>query len=171
MKKKEKYADHTIAMLTLNKPGVMSKITSLITRRGYNVESITVGKTKEKGIARITLVVKGDEQGVEQIQKQLNKIIDTVKVYPISLENRVARELALVKIKLTKGDKSDLFQLINIYNAEIVDTSLGGIVVEITGSSEKIDGFINLLPQNLIVGIARSGIVAMHKLSYISTEE
>ena len=169
--KKEKYTDHTIAMLALNKPGVIAKISSLMARRGDNVESMTAGKTKEKGVSRLTIVVKGDDRGVEQIQKQLNKIIDTVKVYPISLENRVARELALVKIKLTKGDKSDLFQLINIYNAEIVDTSMGGIVVEITGSSEKIDGFINLLPQNLIVGIARSGIVAMHKLSYIPMEE
>jgi acetolactate synthase I/III small subunit len=171
MKKKEKYTDHTIAMLALNNPGVIAKISSLMARRGYNVESMTAGKTKEKGVSRLTIVVKGDDQGVEQIQKQLNKIIDTVKVYPITPENRVARELALVKIKLTKGDKSDLFQLINIYNAEIVDTSLGGIVVEITGSSEKIDGFINLLPQNLIVGIARSGIVAMHKLSYLPPEE
>jgi acetolactate synthase-1/3 small subunit len=171
MMKKEKYTDHTIAMLALNNPGVIAKISSLMARRGYNVESMTAGKTKEKGVSRLTIVVKGDDRGVEQIQKQLNKIIDTVKVYPITPENRVARELALVKIKLTKGDKSDLFQLINIYNAEIVDTSLGGIVVEITGSSEKIDGFINLLPQNLIVGIARSGIVAMHKLSYIPTEE
>lgn len=171
MKKKEKYTDHTIAMLALNNPGVIAKITSLMARRGYNVESMTAGKTKEKGVSRLTIVVKGDDHGVEQIQKQLNKIIDTVKVYPISRENRVAREMALVKIKLTKGDKSDLFQLITIYNAEIVDTSLGGIIVEITGPSEKIDGFISLLPQNLIVGIARSGIVAMHKLSYIPAEE
>lgn len=165
MKEKERYTDHTISLVVNNKPGVMSKITGLITRRGFNVESITVGRDLEKGLARMTMLVKGDDRSIEQIQKQLYKMIDTVKVYPITLENRVAREMALVKIKLVKGEKSELFQLINIYKAEIVDTSPGGIIVEITGPSEKIDGFINLLPRHLIVGVARTGIVAMHKLS------
>jgi acetolactate synthase I/III small subunit len=165
MKEKDKYTDHTISLIVCNKPGVMSKVTGMITRRGFNVESITVGKTKETGMARITLVVKGDDRSIEQIQKQLYKMVDTVKVYPISLKERVARELALIQIKLAKGDKSELYQLISIYKAEIIDTSQGGLILEITGSSEKIEGFINLLPQKLIVGVARTGVVAMHKLS------
>ena len=172
MKEREKYTDHTVSLIVNNKPGVMSKISGLITRRGFNVESMTVGKTNEKGMARMTIVVKGDDRSLEQIQKQLFKIVDVIRVSEIKLEDRVAREMALIKIKLTKDDQDELLfstnnilQLINIYKAEIVDTSPGGIIVEITGSVEKIDGFINLLPEKLIVGIARTGIAAMNKLS------
>lgn len=170
MKKKNTYKDHTIGVIAINNPGVINKVTGLITRRGFNVESLTAGKTKDPGVSRMTLVVKGDDQGVEQIQKQLNKVIDTVKVSAISLENRVAREMALVKIKLTKGDKSELYQLINLYKGKIIDTSPGGIIVEVTGASSKIDGFIDLLPHNMIVGVARSGVVAMNKLSKVTTD-
>ncbi len=165
MKTKEQYKDHTISIIVCNNPGVMSKVTGLITRRGFNIESITEGKTLGAGLARMTMVVKGDDRSIEQIQKQLNKLVDTVKVTPIPPENRVAREMALVKIKITKGsDKNELFQLINIYKAKIVDTSPGGIIVEVTGAPDKLDGFINLLPQNLVVGVARTGVVAMNKL-------
>jgi acetolactate synthase I/III small subunit len=165
MKQNEINTDHTISLIVNNKPGVMSKVVGLITRRGFNMESITVGKTKANGMVRMTLVVKGDDNSIEQIQKHLHKMIDTVKVFLIPLENRVALEMGLLKIKITKGDKSEILQLINIYNAKIVDTSPGGIIVELTGSSETIDGFIDLLPQNLIIGVARSGVVAMNKLS------
>ncbi len=165
MNTKPKYTDHTISIIARNNPGVITKVAGMINRRGFNVESFTAGKTKDPGISRMTIVIKGDDEGCEQVQKQVSKIIDTVKVAAIQPENRVAREMALIKIKLTRGDKGDLFQLINIYKAKIVDTSPGGIVVEVTGPPEKIDGFINLLPHNLIVGVSRSGVVAMNKLT------
>lgn len=172
MKTKEKYTDHTISVIANNNPGVITKIAGLITRRGFNVESMTAGKIQEKGMSRMTIVVKGDDRSLEQIQKQLFKIVDVVRVFQITLEERVARELALVKIKLTQDDKDELLfstnnilQLINIYKAEIVDTSSGGIIVEVTGSTDKIDGFINLLPPSLVVGIARTGVAAMNKLT------
>ncbi len=171
MKTREKYTDHTVSLIVNNKPGVLSKVAGLINRRGFNVESLTVGRTNEKGMARMTLVVRGDDRSLEQIQKQLFKIVDVVRVSEIRLADRVAQEMALIKIKLTKDDQEELLfstnnilQLINIYKGEIVDTSPGGIIVEITGSVEKIDGFINLLPEKLIAGIARTGIVAMQKL-------
>lgn len=172
MKEREKYTDHTVSLIVNNKPGVLSKIAGLINRRGFNIESLTVGRILEKGMTRMTIVVKGDDRSLEQIQKQLFKIVDVVRVTEVRPEDRVARELALIKIKLTRDDQDELLfstnnilQLINIYNAEIVDTSPGGIIVEITGSVEKIDGFINLLPEKLIAGIARTGIVAMQKLT------
>jgi len=170
MSNKTNYTDHTISIIACNNPGVITKVTGLINRRGFNVESLTAGKTKDTGISRMTLVVKGDDEGIEQIQKQLNKIIDIVKVAAIKPQHRVAREMALVKINLIRGDKGDLFQLINIYKAKIVDTSPGGIVVEVTGPSEKIDGFLDLLPHNAIAGVARSGVVAMNKLSKQTNE-
>lgn len=165
MKKKTQFAQHTIALIVNNKPGVMSKVSGMITRRGFNVDSITVGKTKENDMVRMTLVVRGDDRSIEQIQKQLYKMIDTVRVSAITIEDRVAREMALVKIKLAKGDKSELYQLINLYKGKIIDTSPGGIIVEVTGASSKLDGFIDLLPHNLIVAVARSGVVAMNKLA------
>ena len=164
MKNNENYTEHTISLIVKNNPGVMARVSGLINRRGFNVESITVGKTKEKGFARITIVIKGDDRSIEQIQKQLFKMIDTVTIFPIAVQDRVAREIGLIKIKLTKGDKGELFQLINIYKAEIVDTSPGAIIVELTGPSEKIDGFIDLIPHNLVVGVARSGVVALDRL-------
>ncbi|MCP4151080.1 MAG: acetolactate synthase small subunit [bacterium] len=164
MKEKENYTDHTISLIVLNRPGVMSEISGLITRRGFNVESISAGKSIEKDTLRLTIVINGDDRSLEQIQKQLFKIVDCIKVTEIKPVNRVAREMVLVKIKLTKGDKNELFQLINIFKAKIVDTSAGGIIVEVTGPPQKIDGFINLLSKNLIVGIARTGIVALNKL-------
>ncbi|MCP4219122.1 MAG: acetolactate synthase small subunit [bacterium] len=171
MKIREKYTDHTVSLIVYNKPGVLSKIVGLINRRGFNVENLTVGRINEKGMARMTIVVRGDDRSLEQIQKQLFKIVDVVRVAEIKLEHRVAREMALIKIKLTRDDQAELLfstnnilQLITIYKGEIVDTSPGGIIVEITGSVEKIDGFINLLPEQLIAGIARTGIVAMQKL-------
>lgn len=165
MSNKTKYTDHTISVIACNNPGVITKVSGLINRRGFNVESLTAGKTKDPGISRMTIVVKGDDEGCEQVQKQLSKIIDTIKVVAIKPEDRVAREMALIKVKLNRGNNGDLFQLINIYKAKIVDTSAGGIVVEVTGPPEKIDGFINLLPHNLIVGVSRSGVVAMNKLT------
>jgi len=148
----------------------MSRVSGLITRRGFNIESITVGKTKEKDLARITIVVKGDDRSIEQIQKQLSKLVDTVKVFSISPENLVSSEIGLINIKLEEGDKAErigLFQLIALNHAQIVDTSHGAIIVEITGPPSKIDGFIELIPSSIIGGIARTGIVAMQKLSSI----
>lgn len=171
MKAKEQYTDHIISVIADNKPGVLSKVTGLITRRGFNVESITTGQTVEPGIFRVTIVVNGDDRSIEQIQKQLYKLVDIVKVFPIPLKDRVAREMALVQIKLVKGENSDLFNLLNIFKAEILDTSPGGIIVEVTGSPEKIDGFINLLPRKLLAGVARTGTVAMQKLTKISEDK
>jgi acetolactate synthase-1/3 small subunit len=164
MKNKPDLKDHTISIVVYDKPGVMARITSLITRRGFNIESISAGDAKDKGMYRITIVIRGDDRSIEQIQKQIYKIIDTVKVSPILENNKVEREMALIKVKTNNGTKSDLFQMINIYQASIVDSAADGFVIEIVGPKDKVDGFIELIPKNRILEIARTGIVAMNRL-------
>lgn len=170
MKTKEKFTDHTISILAYNNPGVISKISGLVTRRGFNIESMTAGKTRDAGISRMTIVVKGDDRGCEQIEKQVKKIIDTVKVSALNPDEKVAREMALIRIKLSDAGRNELFHLINIFKGKIIDTSRAGIIVEITGPPDKIDGFIDLVPKNLLSAVARSGVVGMNKLSKATLE-
>lgn len=153
----------TIAVTVYNKPGVMARITSLITRRGFNIESISAGDTKENDLYRITIVIKGDDRAIEQIQKQIYKMIDTVKVTQVNEENKIAKEMAFIKIKALNGDKVSFFQLIDVYKGSIVDTTQEGFVVQMVGSHEKVNRFIGLFPPNKIMEIARTGIVAMNR--------
>lgn len=155
--------DHTISLLVANHPGVLSKITSLITRRGFNIDSIAAGPTNEKGLFRLTIIVKGDDQGVEQIQKQLYKLVDTVKVVPIHPSRKVEREIGLVKLKVGAGKRSEVVQIINVFDGDILDSGSEGFIVEVTGESEKVDSFIGMFHQNEVVEVARTGIVAMDK--------
>jgi len=144
-------------------PGVLSKITSLITRRGFNIDSIAAGPTLGKGLFRLTIVVKGDDRGVEQIQKQLYKLVDTVKVVPIHPARKVEREIGLIKLKVSSGKRGEVVQIVNVFKGEILDSGPGGFVVEVTGESEKIESFLGMFQPHEIVEVARTGVVAMDK--------
>ena len=171
MKEKANYKDHMISILVYNNPGVMAKVTSLFTRRGFNIESISAGKAKDSGMMRMTIIVKGDDRSIEQIQKQLYKVLETVKVSPIHPFNKVEREMGLIKIKLINGNKVELFQMVNAFKGIVVDAGSTGFTVEITGPTDKIDAFINLVPKNLIIEIARTGIVAMNRWEPFQVEK
>jgi len=160
-------AEHTISILVYNKPGVLSKVMSLITRRGFNMESVSAEKTTGDK-TRIIVAVRADEQSLEQIQKQLYKIVDVLKVTPIDPEHRIIKELAFVKVKNASGSTSrtgnmELFQLVAVFGGEIVNATPSGFVFQVTGSRDKINSFLSLIPENLIVEIARTGIVAINK--------
>ena len=159
-------SEHTVSILVFNKPGVLSKVMSLITRRGFNVESVSAEKTSGDK-TRIIVAVKADERSLEQIQKQLYKIVDVVKVTPIDPKHKLVRELAFVKVKnatgLPNSSNMELFQLVDVFNGEIVNATPSGFVFQVTGSRDKINSFISLIPENLIVEIARTGIVAVNK--------
>jgi acetolactate synthase I/III small subunit len=159
----ENYTDHTISVLVNHHPGVLLKITSLITRRGFNIDSIAAGPTKDPDMFRLTIIVKGDDQSVEQIQKQLYKIVDVVKVAPIDPAAKVDREIGLVKLKAANGERKEILQMVNVFKGQILDSSPQGFVVEIVGSSEKVDSFISLFSPQQIVEVARTGIVAMNR--------
>ena len=152
---------HTLVALVEDKPGVLNKVASLFRRRGFNIESIAVGHTEVPSISRMTVVVDGTAQSVEQVRKQLEKIIEVVKVSDITEDNLVARELALVKVKATPQTRSEIIQIVDIFRANIVDVAPGSVVVEVTGDEDKIDSLFNLLEGFGIKEMARTGRIAM----------
>jgi len=157
------YTDHIVAVLVHNNPGVLSKVTSLVTRRGFNIDGISAGPTRQNDMFRLTIVVKGDDKSIEQIQKQLYKIIDVVKVVPIVRSRMVGREICLIKIKASGNEKHEILQIISVFEANVVDVGSNGLIVEITGDSDKIDSFLALLEPHQIIDVARTGIVAMNR--------
>ncbi len=154
-----------IGMLVHDKPGVMMKITAMFARRGFNIESITVGHSEREGFSRITIVAEGDKVILEQIIKQLNKLIDVVKVQHLHQKNTNLREFALVKVN-AKGnqDRQEILTLVEIYRGKIIDVTSKTMTVELIGSQNKIESFIELIADvTNIREIVRSGIVALLK--------
>lgn len=156
-------SNHMFSALVANKPGVMAKITGLITRRGFNIESISSGDAKEKGMIRLTIVIRCDKRSFEQLQKQIYKVIDTKKVTPIIPACKLEREMALIKIRSNRSNLTQLHQLIGLSGAKVMDSSRCGFIVEMVGSSDEVNRFIGLVPQNDIVEIARTGVTAINR--------
>ncbi|OGO08430.1 MAG: acetolactate synthase small subunit [Chloroflexi bacterium RBG_13_60_13] len=152
---------HILVALVANKPGVLNRVASLFRRRGFNIESITVGHTEKEGISRMTIVVNGDSATVEQVRKQLDKVIDVIKVHDITQESVVDRELALIKVKTTSANRSEIIQIVDIFRANIVDVAADSLVVEVTGDEEKLTSLFRLLSKFGIKEIARTGRLAM----------
>lgn len=155
---------HVISTLVEDKPGVLQKVASLFTRRGYNIDSITVGESEVENLARMVIVVNGNKQVLEQVTKQLNKLVDVVKVKDLEKETLVKRELCLIKVKVKNENfRSEIIQYANIYNGEIIDVSDESITLEITGNPEKIDSILNLLKHHGIIHISRTGPTAISR--------
>lgn len=152
---------HTIVALVADKPGVLNRVASLFRRRGFNIESIAVGLTEKKGVSRMTIVVSGDAAMVEQVRKQLDKVIDVIKLSDITDESRVDRELALIKVKTTPQSRSEIMQIVDIFRANIVDVAAESLTVEVTGDEDKINSLLNLLRDFGIKEVARTGRLAM----------
>ncbi len=151
---------YTIAALVENKPGVLARVASLFRRRGFNIDSLSVGRTEREDLSRMTIVVEGDEKVVEQVTKQLNKLIEVIKVSDVT-KNAVERELCLVKVNVQPEKRGEIIELANIFRARIVDVSRDSFIIEITGDEEKIEAFIDLMRQYGIKELARTGKVAM----------
>ncbi len=152
---------HTLVALMQDRPGVLNRISSLFRRRNFNIESLTVGHSETPGISRMTIVVNGDERIVEQVVKQLYKLINITHVMNVSSRPIVARELALVKVRATHATRSEIMELSNIFRAKIVDVSATSLTVEITGAENKVDSLVGLLKPFGIEEMARTGRVAM----------
>lgn len=153
-----------IAALVENKPGVLHSVANMFRRRGFNIESITVGHTEQKDLSRMTITVNGDEKTLEQIIKQMNKLIDVVKVSSLEPENIVTRELALIKVNVpdTKT-RSDIINCVEVFRGRVVDVSSETLTIEITGTPDKIDAFLNLMKTYGIMELARTGITALSR--------
>lgn len=152
---------HTIIALAQNKPGVLNRIFSLFRRRRFNVESITAGYTEIPDVSRITLTTTGTEKTVEQITKQMYKILEVVKVSDVTDDDCVIRELALVKVATTMQTRNEIIQLVDIFRGRIVDVAHNSLTLEITGTEEKIDSLFELLKKYGIKEMARTGRTAM----------
>ncbi len=155
---------HVISALVLNKPGVLQRVAGLFTRRGFNIDNITVGTSEQENMARMTIISRGDEKILEQIIKQLNKLIEVVKVRDLDQENTVKRELCLIKISASSEKvRSEIIQYANIFRGRVVDVSPETLTVEITGAPDKIEALIDLLRGFGIKQIARTGATAMSR--------
>ncbi len=152
---------HTLSVTVENKPGVLTRVATLFRRRGYNIESLAVGATENPSISRMTIVVEGDEKVIEQVTKQLYKLIDVIKIVDITEERSVERELVLIKVKADNNVRADIVQIVDIFRARIVDIGRNSLIIEATGDSGKIDAIEDSLRPFGITELVRTGKVAM----------
>ena len=152
---------HTIVALVQDKPGVLNRMASLFRRRNFNIESIAVGHSELPHLSRMTIVINGATTVVEQVRKQVDKVIDVVKVSDITESKMIARELALIKVKTTAATRSEIMQIVGIFRANIVDVATDAVTIEVTGDEEKVNSLLNLLRGFGIREVARTGYIAM----------
>jgi acetolactate synthase-1/3 small subunit len=154
-------SQHIITALVADKPGVLNRVASLFRRRGFNIESIAVGASEVTDMSRMTIVVDGSSTLVEQVRKQLDKVIDVIKVSDITGETTITRELALIKVKSTAATRSEIMQIVDIFRAKILDVATDSVTVEVTGDEAKVTSLYNLLKGFGIKEISRTGIIGM----------
>lgn len=152
---------HTISVLVENKFGVLARVAGLFSGRGFNIDSLAVGETQDPKVSRMTIVVQGDDLVLEQVVKQLNKLIDVIKVIDMKGKEKVERELVLTKIAANAKTRSEIMQIVDIFRAKIIDVASEYVTIEITGDSSKIDGFFDLMKSFGIREVARTGKVAL----------
>ena len=154
---------HTITALVEDKPGVLNRITNMFRRRGYNIASLAVGHSEIPSLSRMTFVVEGDAGTVEQVAKNLNKLIDVIKVVDVSHDYSVRRELALIRVRSNVQSRSEIMQIVDIFRANIVDVAPESLIVEVIGDEEKVDALIDLLLSFGVLEVMRTGTVAMSR--------
>ncbi|MFA5859595.1 MAG: acetolactate synthase small subunit [Elusimicrobiota bacterium] len=151
----------TISALVENKPGVLARIATLFAARGFNIDSLVVGETEDPSLSRMTIIVRGDDRILEQVEKQLNKLIDVVKVMDFSAVDHIERDLALVKVKIDKNTRFEVLQTADIFRAKIIDVGQETVIVEVTGDEDKIKAFLDLVKPYGIKELVRTGVVAV----------
>lgn len=154
---------HTIAILVNDQPGVLQRVSGLFGRRGFNIESITVGASEEPGLSRMVIVTTGDDHTLEQIQKQLYKLIDVIKVTDVSSNPMVGRELGLIKIGAEPSARPEILGIVETFRAAVVDIGPSTLIVQVVGDTEKIDAMIELLKPYGIRELSRTGVTAMSR--------
>jgi acetolactate synthase I/III small subunit len=156
---------HTISVLVENKSGVLARIAGLFSARGFNIESLAVGETEDPTISRMTIIVEGDERILEQVTKQLNKLIDVIKINDFTEEDFINRDLILIKVNADGNKRAQIMELVNIFRAKIVDVGAKTVIVELTGSEDKVVSFISLVRPFGIKEMVRTGRIAMARSS------
>jgi len=152
---------HTVVAIVEDKPGVLMRVASLFRRRGFNIESLTVGATEEPGLSRMTITVDGESAPVEQVEKQLYKLIDVVKVSDLSHEETVVRELVLVKVRCNNLNRHEILDIARVFRADVVDMATNSLMLQVVGDDDKIQGLIKMCEPYGIRELSRSGRMAM----------
>ena len=153
--------NHTVVAIVEDKPGVLMRVSSLFRRRGFNIDSLTVGRSEEKGLSRITIVVDGEGAPIEQVEKQLYKLIDVIKVSDLSHEDMVAREIALIKVRANNVNRHELLDIAQVFRADVIDIATNSLIFQVVGDEDKIDGLIKMLEPYGIRELSRTGRIAM----------
>jgi acetolactate synthase-1/3 small subunit len=154
---------HTLSVLVEDKPGVLARVASLFSRRGYNIQSLAVGATEQKDMSRMTIVVSVDESPLEQITKQLNKLINVIKIVEQDDDNAVSRELALIKVRADATTRSQVIEAVNLFRAKVVDVTTESLTIEATGTPAKLEAFMRVLEPYGIRELAQSGVVSLSR--------
>ena len=154
---------HIITALVENQPGVLARIVALISGRGYNIETLNVGPTQEPTVSRMTIQVPGDDHVLEQVTKQLNKLVDVIKVTDLTKQAFVNREMVLIKVSTPRGKRSEIVELANLFGAEVVSVGTQSLIVQMYDGEAEIGEFLALLKPHGILDVSRSGVIAMAK--------
>ncbi len=154
---------HVLSILVDNQPGVLSRISGLFSGRGYNIESLCVAETTDPLVSRVTIVTKAELPIIEQIEKQLNKLINVIKVNDFTDKKYVAREMALIKVQAKQEDRADILRIVDIFRCKVIDVSQEHYTLEVTGNEEKMSAILNLLKPIGIKEIARTGVIALFR--------
>jgi acetolactate synthase-1/3 small subunit len=152
---------HTLSVLVENKPGVLARVAALFSRRGFNIDSLAVGPTEHPDISRMTIAVNVEDLPLEQVTKQLNKLINVLKVVELDLDASVQRELLLVKVKADQTTRSQVLEVVQLFRAKVVDVVADAVTIEATGTADKLDAFIRVLEPYGIRELVQSGMVAV----------
>ena len=152
---------HTLVALMEDKPGVLNRVSGLFRRRNYNIESLSVGHSETAGISRMTIVVHGDDRIVDQVARQLEKLVNVTRVHNVTSKQTVVRELALIKVKAGPGTRTEIIELASVFRARVVDVGATSLTVEITGPEDRVNSLVGLLEPYGIQELARTGRVAM----------
>jgi acetolactate synthase I/III small subunit len=154
---------HTLSVLVQDKPGVLARVASLFARRGYNIQSLAVGATEQKDMSRMTIVVSVEESPLEQITKQLNKLINVIKIVEQDVDNSVERELALIKVRADATTRGQVIEAVNLFRAKVVDVSTESLTIEATGTPAKLEAFLRVLEPYGIRELVQSGVVSLSR--------
>jgi acetolactate synthase I/III small subunit len=158
---------HTLSVLVEDKPGVLARVASLFSRRGFNIQSLAVGATEQKDMSRMTIVVSVEDSPLEQITKQLNKLVNVIKIVEQDADNSVARELALIKVRADATTRSQVIEAVNLFRAKVVDVSTESLTIEATGTPEKLEALLRVLEPYGIRELVQSGVVSLSRGSRV----
>jgi acetolactate synthase-1/3 small subunit len=162
---------HIISLVVENKFGALARVSGLFSGRGYNIESLTVNETEKEGLSNMTIVTSGDEPVIEQIIKQLRKLVNVLRVRDVtSLPDHIEREMALVKLHVVPKQRAEIFGIVEAFRCRVIDITHNSMIIEISGSGEKVDSFVELVRPYGLIEVIKTGVLAMLKGSTVTTE-